>query len=87
MEASQISQQKRELFKQKYQERLVRDPTFRQKMNERSLERYYKLKEQRTEVKPRGRPKKVKPIQEQPVIKKVNGRPRKYFNEIPETAK
>jgi hypothetical protein len=82
MEALQLSQQKLdqlELFKQKYQERLIRDPTFRQKMNERSLARYYKLKEQRQEVKPRGRPKKEKPVQ--PTIKNKGGRPRKYFKE------
>lgn len=84
MEALQLSQEKLdqlELFKQKYQERLIRDPTFRQKMNERSLARYYKLKEQRQEVKPRGRPKQDKVVQEQPIIKNKGGRPRKYFKE------
>ena len=84
MNIPQVSQEKLdqlEEFKRKYQQRLIRDPTFRQKMNERSLLRYSKLKEQRTDVKPRGRPKKEK--QEEPVIKKKNGRPRKYFIEQP----
>ena len=70
-------QAKLEYYRRKYQENLVNDPTFRQRMTDKSLARYYKLKAARTETPKLGRPKKVKPEVE-PIIKKPNGRPRKY---------
>ena len=81
MEQTQDKLAQLEHFKQCYQKRLSTDPTFRQKMNERSLVRYYKLKALRTETPKIGRPKKIKTEPEQPkqpVIKKRGGRPRKY---------
>ena len=65
-----------------YQRRLTNDQTFRQKMNDRSLNRYYKLKAARTEIPKRGRPKKPieLEISIEPVIRKHNGRPRKYLD-------
>lgn len=78
----ELLQDKREQYKMDYQRRLTNDPTFRQKMNDRSLNIYYKLKAARTEIPKRGRPKKpvIPVIPIDTVIRKSTGRPRKYLD-------
>ena len=56
-----------------YIQKLTTDPDFRNNLKERTKNRYNKLKETKTETKPRGRPITKEPKEPKPV-----GRPRKY---------
>ena len=63
--------------KQYYINKLQTDPTFKNKLNDKTKARYYKKKQEQEaqgiEPRPRGRPKTRAPTE-----KKANGRPRKY---------
>jgi flagellar biosynthesis component FlhA len=63
--------------RQYYINKLQTDPTFKNKLNDKTKARYYKKKQEQEaqgiEPRPRGRPKTRAPTE-----KKANGRPRKY---------
>lgn len=65
----------RERAARHYQKKLNEDPTYRDKLNTKTKNIYYKKKMESEEpTRPRGRPR-IHELKE----KKVNGRPRKYI--------